>query len=194
VAKLKCSRSGTPAAALAPFSSRVEHDAEPAHRDGPSQAGFARLLGRSWATLALMSARYFRWFIILSVLLAGGAAALDALFPSLIPQSLSIALENEPVPRIIENLTLSLVLFLPLAAASITGVVGLFLFKRWGRTLSLYSTVLGFGLYPFLGPTVSSGWSSTLSEASVLLWGAVLAVAYVSPLRDRFSVRSTNER
>jgi hypothetical protein len=141
-----------------------------------------------------MSAKYFRWFIILSVLLEVGAAAVDALFPSLIPQSLSVALENNPVPRILENLSLSLLLFLPLAAAWIIGTVGLFLFRRWGRTLSLYSTVLGLGLYPFLGPTVSSGWSSALSEASFVLWGAVLAVAYVSPLRDRFSVQSTNER
>ena len=30
---------------------RRQRDAQPAHRDGPSQAGFARLLGRSWATL-----------------------------------------------------------------------------------------------------------------------------------------------
>jgi len=141
-----------------------------------------------------MSAKHFRWFIILSVLLAIGSGAVDALFPSLIPQSLAIALENEPAPRILENLALSLLLFLPLAAAWIIGMVGLFLFKRWGRTLSLYSTVLGFGLYPFFGPTVSSGWSSALSEASFVLWGAVLAVAYVSPLRDRFSVQSTNER
>src|SRR2546426_9224829 len=103
-----------------------------------------------------MSAKYFRWSIILSVLLAVGSAGVDALFPSLIPQSLSVALENEPVPRILENLTLSLLVFLPLAAAWIIGTVGLFLFKRWGRTLSLYSTVLGFGLYPFFGPTVSS--------------------------------------
>ena len=70
--------------------------------------------------------------------------------------------------------------------AALAGVVGIFLFKRWGRALSLYSTALGFLLVPFIGPGVYSGLTSALDEVSFTLWGAVLAMAYFSPLAERF--------
>jgi len=134
-----------------------------------------------------MSAAHFRGLIVLSVLLAVCGAAVDTLFPTLIPQSLSVALENEPPHNIFDNLVLSFLLFVPLGVLAIASTVGLFFLKRWARSLALASTALGFGMYPFLGPSVGSAWASAFSDASSLAWGAVLAIAYFSPLRDRFS-------
>ena len=128
------------------------------------------------------------------LILAVGAAAIDLLLPGLTPTALTAALENEPLHSIFDNTALALLVFVPLAVAMLAGLVGIFLLKEWGRALSLYSTVLGFGLYPFLGASVSSSWSSALSEASTMLWGAVLAIAYFFFLEGRFSVAQSRER
>lgn len=137
-----------------------------------------------------MSPTTFRGFVLFSVLLEIGAATVDLLIPGLTSNSLSQALENEPLPGVFNNLWLSFLLFVPWVVITLVGIVGLLFFKGWARSLSFYSTVLGLGLYPFLGPTLTSGWSSALSEASFMTWGAVLALAYYSPLAKRFTVRN----
>ena len=141
-----------------------------------------------------MSATNFPLLIVLSVAFAAGSAAVALLFPELIPQSVSHALENEPLHRIFDDPFLALLLIVPFIVVAVAGTVGLFFFKRWARSASLYVTILGFGLYPILGPTVISPWSGALSDASFMLWGATLAIAYFSPLRDRFSRLTTNDR
>jgi hypothetical protein len=123
------------------------------------------------------------------VLLEIGSATVDLLIPDLLSNSLSQALENEPLPSVLNNLWLSFLLFVPWLVITLVSTVGLLFFKGWARTLSLYSTVFSLGLYPFLGPALTSGWSSALSEASFMIWGAVLALAYYSPLADRFMVK-----
>jgi len=136
-----------------------------------------------------MSPTRFRGLVLFSVLLEIGSATVDLLIPDLLSNSLSQALENEPLPSVLNNLWLSFLLFVPWLVITLVSTVGLLFFKGWARTLSLYSTVFSLGLYPFLGPALTSGWSSALSEASFMIWGAVLALAYYSPLADRFMVK-----
>ncbi|HVK53934.1 MAG TPA: hypothetical protein VM532_02790 [Burkholderiales bacterium] len=136
-----------------------------------------------------MSPTKFRGLVLFSVLLEIGSATVDLLIPDLLSNSLSQALENEPLPSVLNNLWLSFLLFVPWLVITLVSTVGLLFFKGWARTLSLYSTVFSLGLYPFLGPALTSGWSSALSEASFMIWGAVLALAYYSPLADRFMVK-----
>lgn len=133
-----------------------------------------------------MSPTIFRSLIIFSVLLGIASAAIDAIVPNLIPSSLAQAYENVPTPAIFDNpLWLAfLVVFLLLASAS---TLGLLFFKRWARMLSLYTTVFGYVIYPFLGLTLASGWANALSEVSATIWGAVMAIAYFSSLSERFA-------
>jgi hypothetical protein len=52
--------------------------------------------------------------------------------------------------------------------------------------------VLGILLYPFLGPTLSSGLEAALHEAASTIWGATLALAYYSPFSEHFSTQQSS--
>jgi len=73
-----------------------------------------------------------------------------------------------------------------LMLACLVGLVGLFRFKAWGRTVSLYATPAALVVEACAGATLSSGVENALLGAASMLWGAVLALAYFSPVRSRF--------
>lgn len=136
-----------------------------------------------------MSQKYFRALILLYVALVVASAA-AAFLPGGYSQELSDALDNEPAPRILENLWLMFGLVVPLLLAAFAGVYGLYMFKRWGRSLSLYSTLAGLVLFPFFGPSLYSGLESALFEASTLIWGAILTLSYYSEVSSTFSANN----
>jgi hypothetical protein len=80
---------------------------------------------------------------------------------------------------------------LVLFACALAGTAGLFLFRRWGRRLSTWTSILALSTYPFLGPFLHSGWGTLCIDASMMLWGAALAMAYFSPIRARFERHDT---
>ena len=100
---------------------------------------------------------------------------------------LAAAYANEPEAWLYQYTWIFISFMAAVILATVAGVVGLFLFKGWGRSLSLYSTIAAFLLYPLLGPTLYSPLEETLYEISSLLWGAILAMAYWSPFSHRFS-------
>jgi uncharacterized BrkB/YihY/UPF0761 family membrane protein len=120
--------------------------------------------------------KYFRYLLILYVVCTL-AAFIAALIPGGYSQALSDAYSNEPLPWDwnTQNIWIVLAVALPLLAAAVAGVIGLYRFERWGRTLSLYMT----GVSPIL---------NLFFETSMLLWGAILALSYYSALSSRFNV------
>ena len=68
---------------------------------------------------------------------------------------------------------------------------GLFLFKRWARTLAIIITLVGVATAPFFGPQLASALAGTVFYASSVLWGAILAIAYFSPLSSRFGANNS---
>ncbi len=139
-----------------------------------------------------MSQKYFRALILLYVafIVAGTSAAF---LPSGYSQELSDALDNEPAPPILDNLWLMVGLVVPFALAAFAGMYALYMFKRWGRPLSLYSTLAGLILFAFFGPSVYSGIEGALFEASTLLWGAILALSYYSAVSESFSASNARQ-
>jgi hypothetical protein len=135
--------------------------------------------------LATMTRSYFRNLVLLYAVLVV-ATLIAAFTPGAYSQELSDALDREPMPWMVEAFW-PMVLGVPLAAATIAGVWGLYMFRRWGRTLSIYTTGAGIALFPFLGPSLSGGLESAFYEASTLAWGAVLALAYYSPVSAEFT-------
>jgi hypothetical protein len=132
-----------------------------------------------------MSDITFRSIILLNLALI--AASVGAMFiPDGYSQELADAYAAEPSGWLTDGGWLPLTVIGALIAAWLMGLVGLLLFKRWGRTLSLYSTLAEFVVYPFQGPSISSALESTFLEASILLWGVVLALAYFSTVSARF--------
>jgi hypothetical protein len=131
-----------------------------------------------------MSESKFRLLIILYVLAT--LAAIGAGFaPTGYSQVLADVYEQELDAWFSRNVWLLVAVAVPLLVATVTGVIGLFMLKRWGRTISLYSTIVGLCVCLFAIPELSSAFESVLFEASSLLWGAILAIAYYSPIADR---------
>jgi hypothetical protein len=126
---------------------------------------------------------WFRRLIMLSIAAAIAAAVIGE---GSVSPTLKLAYEAEPNPWFEHHLWLVLALFIPYVAISIAGMVGLYRFRLWGRSIALWSSVVGFALGPFFGADLSSPVGTILSEMSHMSWGAVLALAYFSPLSSEF--------
>ena len=134
--------------------------------------------------------RFFRALLLASVLIALASAAVDWLCPALLPLEWQMVQEETPLPWAPEDDTLWLLFGVVLGAYALAlsvATVGMYLFKPWGRSLSLWGTVLAAPVVVWLGPTMLSGLASALLDLSSMLWGATLALAYFSPLADRFA-------
>jgi MFS family permease len=138
-----------------------------------------------------MTTTRFRLFLIASAVLVI-AAVVVGLLPGGYSSALADAYANEPVPRLLQNEGLAIAVLLVVLAATVAGFIGLFLLKRWGRTLSLVLTLFGLPLYLLLGPTLQSPVETMLADASSLLWGACLALAYFSPVSKKIEEDATD--
>ncbi len=131
-----------------------------------------------------MTIARFRVFLIASAILSIAAVA-TVFLPDGYSPALAEAYANEPLPWLFEREGVAIGVGIAALAIMIVGWVGLFMLKRWGRALSLGITVLGFPLYLLAGPTLLSPLEAMLTDASTLVWGACLALAYYSPVAAR---------
>lgn len=130
----------------------------------------------------------FRVLVVTSIVMGVLGASVDPFVPGLLPTVLEDAYETYVAT---EEVTVSHVLtlgglVLVMLIGGVAGLIGLLLFKPWGRQLSLWLSVLAMLSYPFLGPVVYSGWAAMLAETSMVLWGAALAMAYFAEIKVRF--------
>ncbi|MGH8520971.1 MAG: hypothetical protein ACREU9_06040 [Gammaproteobacteria bacterium] len=129
----------------------------------------------------------FRALLVASIASALAGGVLDFLFPELIPQSLREAQEALSAPELTAQDIGLMVVGLPYLAAFVVCSVALYRFRRWAPRASLYLTIASVAVYPFAGFIVASEWSQLLTEASALFWGAMLAMAHLPPLKERFA-------
>lgn len=135
----------------------------------------------------------FRGLIVLSVVTGVVGAFTDVMFPALIPKSLSVAFEALPPPGLYAIVGASVLLLITFGGF-VTATVGLYMFQPWSRGLAIVMTLLSLLAYPLLGVSIQSGWAQLLLESSSMLWGAVLAMSYVSSISQRFAAAQTNLR
>jgi hypothetical protein len=128
----------------------------------------------------------FRALIIVSVLTGFLSGVLDTRFPELLPVSLVRALNELPREQTEVAVSVQLLGFLGFAF-TLAAIAGMYMFKPWARGFALVMTLLSMAFYPLYGPEVKSGWSLLLLDVSSTLWGAVLAMSYVSSLSRRFA-------
>lgn len=132
------------------------------------------------------AATFFRVSIVMSVILTIVGAFVDAI-PGLIPEELWQAYESV-VPHGLRTKDFILIAVgLPLVIAGLASTVGLYLFRPWAPRVALYITIGSLFIYPLVDIQIVSPWSQLLTEASLLLWGVVLAMAFLPPLAERFS-------
>ena len=132
-----------------------------------------------------MTQRSFRILLVMHLvsLLLGGV--LGHAFPQLLSADLAEAYAATEAESVLGQ-PWAWAVVAPLGIAGLAGYVGLFMLRRWGRTLSLATTALGLCLYPFFGPTVATWPQSALTDLSNILWGAALALAYLGPVSAQF--------
>ena len=111
----------------------------------------------------------------------------DFLVPSALPEVLTRALEAYDALPGRDN-----AVFLVSAAAvclvvSLAAVVGLYLFRSWAPRLAVISTPLLMLVTVLKGPVVVSGWGMALADLSSILWGIVVVLPYLSPLKESFA-------
>lgn len=131
------------------------------------------------------SVKLFRSLLLGSVITGLAGSFIDIVFPGLIPASLAEAFEalpDTPMPALVGASVLVLVTF----GGTVAAIVGLYHFQPWSRPLALVMTGLTLLFYPLLGASVESGWAAMLLEISTTLWGAILAMSYLSSLSSRF--------
>jgi purine-cytosine permease-like protein len=131
----------------------------------------------------------FRGIIVLSLLSGIGDFYLNFAHSLLIPESLRTAdaALTSSASTSLPILILELFGFVILFVAALVGIVGLLKFKPWSRPLNLALTVVTLVLWPLMGYNLSSGWAQALNDLSLYLWGSAIALAYWSPLSERFA-------
>ena len=105
---------------------------------------------------------------------------------SVITGVLSSALDPQPQAELVVSLDLLGFAGLVGLVISLTATAGLFMFKPWARGLALTITIANLLFYPAYWNQPHSSWSLLLVDVSSTLWGAVLAISYVSSLSRRF--------
>jgi urea transporter len=134
----------------------------------------------------------FRFLLVASIVIAFAGAGVDYVLPGVLPPALDEAYEaysaadELSVPYMLGMGIASLVMLV----CGVTVTIGLLLLKSWSRPLALWLSVLSMALYPLLGASVVSGWSTMLTEISSMLWGAALAMAYFADIKVRFAKAS----
>lgn len=129
-----------------------------------------------------------------SLLLTVLAFITDLVFPGLIPEGVRFAEEQywNQIPTGV--FAFRLVVFIAYVVASLVAFVGLYQFKRWARSANLVLTALIVVFAPAMGHILLSGVAQGLADLALLLWGAVLALAYFSSISDRFGSPSSSAR
>lgn len=75
----------------------------------------------------------------------------------------------------------------------ITSLVGVLLFRDWGRWLYLGSTLLLFPIYLFSGPTIYYAWESALWDITCMAEGAILVSMFLPPISNEFNKLSPQD-
>ena len=127
--------------------------------------------------------RYLKllWLYVALIL----ATVVASFFPTY-SDNLATAYRAEPETWLFRHYWLAVSAAAVFALAWLFGLIGLFFFKKWARTLSSMMTIAGFLMHPLIGVSLNSGFESALIEASATLWGVILALTYFSALSEKF--------
>ena len=130
-----------------------------------------------------MTPLVYRLLIAASTVLGFAGPLLDVLMPSLLPAAFTAAMEaQDPLHSNAWLLVGGVV-----AVAGLAAMVGLWLFRPWAPRWALATTALSVAFIVLQGANAVSGWSMALTDLSSMLWGAVLALTFFSPLSARFA-------
>lgn len=131
----------------------------------------------------------FRLLVLEGLLIGVFGTVHDLLMPEFVPPEVHAHLESLQDGFSLLNSVVFVILGLVIMALGIAATIGLCVFERWARPMAVVSTMLSLVLYPMSGPMLFSGVGALCFDVSIMLWGAVLAASYWSPLAERFERR-----
>ena len=133
-----------------------------------------------------MTKTRFRLLILCYVVSLAAVAVDVQYFPAQVSDELTAAYTKEAVQPLMFSPTVFLILSAIALLAIVVPPVALFFFRKWGRWFGLCATVTMLVAVPFLGPSLTSGFGTAVSQLSAILWGSILTLAYFSPLSSDF--------
>ena len=75
----------------------------------------------------------------------------------------------------------------------ISSIIGVLLFKNWGRWLYLGCALLIFPVSIISGPTIYYGWESALWDFANMLNGAIVLSMFLQPIANEFNKSSKKD-
>jgi hypothetical protein len=130
--------------------------------------------------------RTFRTLIGLNWATAIGLVIVSLTTKKFLPSELTPYLESRRHAAISNfNMALALVEVI-LLLVCVIDAVGLFLFRKWARTLLVPLYVMGILLYPTNPVYLETGWTKMTVTVCNILGGMILALAYFSPVSTLF--------
>ena len=130
-----------------------------------------------------------RFRVILAASVAAGIAGIIVVMLSAasLPLDLQGYVSRQAAEPFSGRAFTAFVIWVPAMVTSLIAAIGMFVFWRPARTLALIGTLLALAALPFYEPFVATGPDTLFNEGSSILWGMVLALAYWSPLAQRFA-------
>jgi len=129
----------------------------------------------------------FRVLLLASFLAAIATTRIDHMFPNLVAPEFQALRDGPRLANDFTNSAIFLGLGLLCLGSGVVSSIGLFFFKSWARPLAIFSTIVGLPVYVLGGQFVTSGWAEAFEQLSLQFGGAVIAMAYWSPLSERFN-------
>jgi len=136
--------------------------------------------------------QFFRLCIVGSIVLEVCGGVVDLVFPTLVPEPLRHAQDAIAGDDLRLQDYVLLGIGVPIAITFIASAIGMYIFRPWAPRVALYVTLGSLMLYLFLDADVSSPASALLSYTSAVLWGIVLAMAFLPPVNARFQQLPAN--
>ena len=133
------------------------------------------------------SVKLFRGLMLTALVLALLDLVVTFALPELVPEPLRQADEQITDGVSTAALTIKVIIFIAFVSACIVAFVGLYRFRPWAPITNVVLSVASLFIWLVLGYNLSSGLAQALSDAASMVWGAVLALAYFTPIRSKFA-------
>ena len=144
-----------------------------------------------------MTRRHFQILVVVWQLLMLGYLAVDFATQHMLPVELSgdystyasvLDQDRYPMMEMAYDAAFWTHIFIGLLAA-----IGLVLFKAWGRTAMVVYLIFALLITPASGPYISTGWTTLVGYLCSLVEGGIVVLAYFSPIRKMFKIRTNGE-
>ncbi len=138
--------------------------------------------------------KLFRALIFVSIGLMAASVGAILLEPEL-PEEVSRYFHEEAAGPLFalfdtESVAGPLTLAIVFLGAWLAALVGMLNYRHWARTVFIVTTILGYALLPLSGSTYATPLQGTLDALFYTVDGALLALLFVEPIRDRFQAAS----